>query len=55
MAGLRDRRPDLRRVTTTTAVANTGMLRVNASLGFRELARRHLIQIPTAAVLAARD
>ncbi len=45
--------PDLRRVSVTTAVANTGMRAVNARTGFRELARRLLVRADVA-VLAER-
>jgi mycothiol synthase len=40
--------PSLRRVSVTTAVANTGMRTVNARTGFRELARRHLVRADVA-------
>ena len=43
---LRADRPDLRRVSSTTAVANTGMRAVNAGVGFQELAHRLLVRVP---------
>lgn len=56
---LRRDRPELRRVSTTTALANTGMRAVNARLGFQQLARRRLLRVPMSAVRrqvrAARD
>jgi mycothiol synthase len=42
--------PSLRRVSVTTAVANTGMRAVNARTGFRELARRLLVRGEVAVV-----
>jgi mycothiol synthase len=45
--------PHLRRVSVTTAVANTGMRAVNARIGFRELTRRLLVRAEIA-VLAKR-
>ncbi|MBB5979618.1 GNAT family N-acetyltransferase [Kribbella solani] len=40
---LADERPSVRRLSSTTAIANTGMRTVNARTGFRELTRRLLI------------
>lgn len=36
--------PDLRRVSSTIAVANIGMRAVNARVGFHELVRRLLVR-----------
>jgi mycothiol synthase len=45
---LADELPNVRRLSSTTAVANTGMRAVNARTGFRELTRRLLVTIETA-------
>jgi GNAT superfamily N-acetyltransferase len=45
---LADELPTVRRLSSTTAVANTGMRTVNARTGFRELTRRQLITISLA-------
>ncbi|MFG1905393.1 GNAT family N-acetyltransferase [Kribbella sp. NPDC048928] len=42
---LADELPTVRRLSSTTAIANTGMRTVNARTGFRELTRRQLITI----------
>ena len=42
--------PNLRRLSSTTAVANTGMRTVNARTGFREPTRRLLVTIAIAAL-----
>ncbi|WP_133981127.1 GNAT family N-acetyltransferase [Kribbella voronezhensis] len=45
---LADELPNVRRLSSTTAVANTGMRAVNARTGFRELTRRLLVTIEIA-------
>jgi GNAT superfamily N-acetyltransferase len=45
---LSDELPHVRRLSSTTAVANTGMRAVNARTGFRELTRRLLVTIEIA-------
>jgi hypothetical protein len=47
---LADELPDVRRLSSTTAVANTGMRAVNARTGFRDLTRRLLITIKITAL-----
>ncbi|MEV0789409.1 GNAT family N-acetyltransferase [Kribbella sp. NPDC050459] len=45
---LADELPNVRRLSSTTAAANTGMRAVNARTGFRELTRRLLVTIDIA-------